>query len=563
MGLMRTAAESLRKIERFMGPEHTKTLRFCALLALIATALLSVVPYTCGLILDAVVEFIETQEGFPINTMIDQCTLVMLLVVIWYTATTHSKREIAKLGLSTGRRIRDGLNKKMMSISIKDLDNIPSGDLSTRFTNDLPAVIKLISSDYTGFFVNLTMIVGILVMMIITSPVLALIYLAIMPLTLMIGRYITNQSEEEFAVQRKKIADLNTKMSDIITTHPTIKIEKMEGLVLEDFRNDNRDFTKAFVSTRTRSGMLAPLVSIMANVGYLVTVIAGSMMLFYGMIEIGMLMTFMIYVRLVNNPLNISTKVFDGIRDEVISLDRINEVLDYPERIEQEKDESFTIGRGVVELKDVCFSYDEGKEILHSVSFVAEPDQLIALVGPTASGKTTVANLMMGFYESDSGSIRIDGMDIDRIPRHELGSNVTAVLQNPWVFDGSIRENIIYNRKGITEEEFMDITKAVGLDEYVRRLPEGYETKIGSDLRRLPLAQSRMLALSRALIGNPKILILDEAVAGLDPITGQSVIDRLKMNKKGRTTIIITHNQVLIEQADKVIRMENGRIVGS
>lgn len=563
MGLIMNAIQSLRRLEKLMGPEARKTMRFCAILSLVATILLNMVPYSCGLLLEGLIHSVQEYGGFYVNSVLDQCTLVLLAVVLWFVATMHSKHKMINLALTTMRRIREALNSKMMAIPIRDIDKLPSGDLASRFTNDLPAVYRLIASDYTGFITHMTMIVAIILMMIVVSPVLAMVYIVIMPITLRIGKKITSESEEEFAAQREKVAELTTRMSDIITTHATIKTENMEKQVLEDFRDINGDFTEAFVRTHTRSGMIAPIVSIMANTGYLATVIFGAIMLYYGHLDIGMFMSFMIYVRLVNNPLTMSVKVYDGLRDEIISLDRIIEILDMPEEEETEKDEGFTIDDGTIEFKDVCFSYVPGQEILHSVSFTAESNQFIALVGPTASGKTTAANLMMGFYSPDSGSITIDGEDLHRIPHSELSRKMSAVLQNPWVFDGTIRENIVYNREGFSEEDFMEITKAVGLDDYVKGLPDGYDTQIGDDLRRLPLAQRRMLALSRALIGSPKIVILDEAVAGLDPITGQSIIERLKKSKLGRTIIIITHNPVLIEQADKVIRIEDGRVAGN
>ncbi len=216
---------------------------------------------------------------------------------------------------------------------------------------------------------------------------------------------------------------------------------------------------------------------------------------------------------------------------------------------------------GSVRFENVSFSYHEGKEILHDVTFEARPGEVTALVGRTGSGKTTVANLLMGFYRPDSGSITIGGVDIRDIPRKSYSTNIAAVLQDPWVFDGTIRENIVYNRKDISEERLAWVAKITGLDDYVSRLPNGYDTVIGNDIKRLPLAQRRMLAMCRAFIGGPKILILDEAVAGLDPISGSSVIEDIFKIIEGRTVIIITHNQALMDQADRVVRLDKGCVV--
>ena len=193
-----------------------------------------------------------------------------------------------------------------------------------------------------------------------------------------------------------------------------------------------------------------------------------------------------------------------------------------------------------------------------SVEF--RPGEFTVVTGPTGCGKTTLANILMGFYRPTSGRITIDGRELSEIPRAELGINLTAVLQNPWMFTGTIRENIVYNRTWITDEEVKEVAELTGLDNYVRLLPQGYDTPVSEEVDSMPLAQRRMLALSRAIIGNPKVLILDEAVAGLDPMKGQSVIDRLMSLKEGHTIIIITHNKALIEQADTVVTIENGAI---
>jgi len=303
------------------------------------------------------------------------------------------------------------------------------------------------------------------------------------------------------------------------------------------------------------------VVSIMASIGYLVTVIAGVLLIYGGSMPVGMFLSFLIYVRLVNSPLLMTVTVFDGMREEIISLERILDVLEEPDEEVPSEDDGFVIGEGRVSFRDVSFSYAEGREIIHSVSFDIEPGKITALVGPTASGKTTLANLMMGFYSDYTGSIEIDGREIRTIPRKDLSHRLVAVLQNPWTFEGTIRENVLYNMEGVSEETFLDVCRLTGLDDYVGRLTDGYETRIGNEMNRLPLAQRRMLAISRAIISDPKILILDEAVAGLDPITGQTIFDRLKDRVDGRTVLIISHNLALIDQADTVIRIDEGRIV--
>lgn len=559
MGMISQSTIVLRRLEDYVGDDKY-LMRKCIILSFAATVILSVVPYFCGRVLDWLVSP-DTVQALDLSMLLDLCTFIILLVVLWYVMTCHSKNIMSKMSLQTARRMRNEMNDKLLRVPISYIDGMPPGDLSSRFTADMPAVSKLISNDYIGFIVHFTMIIGIFIMMFITSPILAILYAILMPITVLIIRYLIRDSEEDYRRQKAAVAELNTQMSDIISAHKTIKAENMEEVVKKRFTLYNDEFTEAFIRSNTRTGMIAPVVSIMANIGYLVTVIAGVLLIYGGSMPVGMFLSFLIYVRLVNSPLLMTVTVFDGMREEIISLERILDVLEEPDEEVPSEDDGFVMGEGRVSFRDVSFSYAEGREIIHSVSFDIEPGKITALVGPTASGKTTLANLMMGFYSDYTGSIEIDGREIRTIPRKDLGHRLVAVLQNPWTFEGTIRENVLYNMEGVSEETFLDVCRLTGLDDYVGRLTDGYETRIGNEMNRLPLAQRRMLAISRAIMSDPKILILDEAVAGLDPITGQTIFDRLKDRVEGRTVLIISHNLALIDQADTVIRIDEGRIV--
>ncbi len=558
MGLISQSIQMMERLESYVGADR-RQMRLCIILSFVATVLLSAVPFICGRILDWMVG--PNSYSLDLNMLLDICTFVILLVILWYTMTCHSKKVMSKLSLGTTRRMREEMNSKMMSVPISYIDGMPAGDLSSRFTSDMPAVSKLISTDYVGFVVHLTMIIGIVIMMFITCPILAAIYAVLMPITIFIAMSMVHGSEEDYSRQKTVVAELNTQMSDLLASHRTIKSENMEEGVMKRFGQSNREFAAAFVRSHTRSGMISPLIGIMYNAGYLVSVVSGVLMIYSGMLQVGMFLTFMIYVRLVNTPLLMTVTVFDGMREEIISLERVLEVLESPDEERPSDDKGFTIGEGRVEFKDVSFSYVEGKEVIHSVSFEIKPGRITALVGATASGKTTLANLMMGFYNSYSGSIEVDGREIRTIPRQYLSHRMVAVLQNPWTFDGTIRENVMYNTGEVSEETFLEVCRLTGLDEYVGRLTDGYETRIGQDVNNLPLAQRRMLAISRAIMNDPKILILDEAVAGLDPITGQAIFNRLKERVEDCTVLIISHNRALIDQADEIIGVDDGRII--
>ena len=560
MGLIRESISSLRRLDQFLGNDNRKIARNCVIVAFIATAFLYTIPFICGKLIDHLVN--STFSGYvDVNLLLDLCTAAAILIIFWYVAISHSNREMNELALKTGREIRTAMNHKMMNVPVSYVDNTPAGELTARFTTDLPAVIKLISSDYIGLIVHISMIVAIFIMMLVTSLGLAVLYILLLPLTILFTMKLTKKSEKDYLEQREKEAELNNQMSDIISSHRTIKSEHLEKEVESVFNNSNNAFTRAYVSARKRSSQITPIIGINVNAGYLITVVIGAIMMLYGSLEVGMFLTFMFYVRAMNKPLMNSATNLDNVHEEMVSLQRILDVLEAPEE-EDISEEDVKID-GSVRFEDVHFTYPDGTKVLNGLSFEAREGEITALVGRTGSGKTTAANLLMNFYSPDSGRIMIGGRDVRNIPRNVYKTGIAAVLQDPWVFDGTIRENIIYNREGISEERMLKISRITGLDDYVSRLPDGYDTVIGNDIRRLPLAQRRMLAITRAFIGEPKVLILDEAVAGLDPITGTAVFETLIKFNKGRTIILITHNKALQDRADRVVMLDHGRTVNA
>ncbi|MBO4357519.1 MAG: ABC transporter ATP-binding protein [Candidatus Methanomethylophilaceae archaeon] len=558
MGMIQSGLQSIKHLESHLGDDNKKSMRRCILLSFIATAALYTVPYTCGVLLNKIVD-VGGGGDVSLDMILDLGTMVTILVIFWYVSNAYSKRRMTLIALSTAKMVREGLNRKMMKASVRYVDERPAGELISAFTSDFPIVFRLISSDYISFIVHGTMIIAVLIMMVIASYQLAILYLLLLPITLIVSRRLTNLSEPDFKKQREKESELNSQMSDIISSHRTIKAENLEDEMRKKFNDTNDEFTNAYIAAQSRSSLITPMVNIMVNMGYLITVIVGALMLFFNYLQVGMLLSFMIYVRIINKPLLNTATVFDNLREGMISLERVLNILEAPEEeevITEKKDVD-----GDIVFDNVSFSYIDGHEVLHNVSLRIRSGEITAIAGRTGSGKTTIANLILRFYRPQSGTISIGGIDVTDISRHDLSMNVGTVLQDPWVFDGSIRENIIYNRSDITEEEMIRVTSLTGLDNYVKNLPEGYDTLIGDDVRRLPLPQRRMIAMSRAIIGKPKILIFDEAVAGLDPITGSNLLEKISDYIEGRTVLLITHNKALIDISDNVIYLQDGNVI--
>ncbi len=551
--------ESIGLLENY-SQTHMRNFRMFAFVSLLSMILVSVVPYIAGTFVSRLVNMEEEDGIVDVEFIINTATLVVLIITFWYITTAIVQRETSKMGLLVTRKMREDLNDKLMRMSISQIDDIRSGVMPVKVSVDMPAISSLISRDFVAFFTGSIMIVMILVAMIVVSPILALVYVVTIPLTLLASRTLTTLSEKDFVERKQAVDAMGAGMSDLIANHRTIKTNNLEDLLISRFEVYNRMFREASVSSEARSGLIAPISTVAVNLGYVLTVVIGAAMTYQGNLDIGMFLAFMVYVRLVNKPLTESAVSYDTIESETVSLKRVLNILNSPEEEEGDVEEGFE-AVGKVEFEDVHFSYAGSDEVLHGVSFSVEPGKVAVITGPTGSGKTTVLNLLLRFYLPDSGSIRIDGRDVRRISRKDLGKAVAAVIQDPWVFDGTIRENIVYNRDWVTQEDLDRAMEITGFAGYVKSLPEGIDTKIGNDIHVLPLAQRRMLAMTRAILGNPKILVLDEAFSGLDPLTETAVFDGLKRMMSDRTVIIVSHERNLAENADQVVRMESGRVV--
>ncbi len=551
--------ESIGLLESY-SQTHMRKFRVLALVSLLSMLLVSVVPYIAGTFISRLVNMEEYDGYVDIEFIINTATLVVLIITFWYVTTAIMQRETSKMGLSVTRKMREDLNEKLMRMSIRQVDGIRTGIMPVKISLDLPAISSLISKDLVAFFTGNVMMMMILVAMTLISPILAMVYIVTIPLTLLASRILTTLSEKDFVERKQAVDAMGAGMSDLIANHRTIKTNNLEGVIISAFEVYNKSFREASVSSEARSGLIAPISTVAVNLGYVLTVVVGAAMMFEGTLEIGMLLAFMVYVRLVNKPLTESAVSYDTIKSETVSLKRVLDILNSPEEEEGDVEGRFE-AVGKVEFDDVHFSYKDSAEILHGVSFSVDPGKVAVITGPTGSGKTTVLNLLLRFYQPDSGSVCIDGRDVRSISRKDLGKAVAMVIQEPWVFDGTIRENIVYNRDWVTQEDLDRALEITGFAGYVKSLPDGLDTQIGNDIRVLPLAQRRMLAMARAVLVDPKILVLDEAFSGLDPLTESAVFDGLKRMMQGRTVIIVSHERNLVENADQVIRMENGKVV--
>ncbi len=542
---------SLKRLEKYIGKDVRK-MHFYAAVYVMATIVISFVPFVCGKYLNKMIDVVYGNGRIEIT--LPFLVAIILMLAVWAAASSFAARRSTAFSLSITRRLRRDLNMKLMKVPVSQLDSISDGDFIPMVSTWIPAIGRMLSVDYAGFFAFGTMIVIISVMMLITSPLLFLTYLIILPVSALASRQITRMSAKDFRLQLDLMEGLNTKMGDIVSGHRTMKTERLEESVVEDFEKANAEFTEAFVRSRTRSGAIGPLTWVVANLGYVFTVLNGAVMMEKGALDPGMFLSFMVYVRMITKPLLGMSSMYDSLRSDVDSMKRILNFLN-SEETPFRKDFPIEGVRGRLEFRDVTFGYEEGKPVIRSLSFVAEPGTVTAVAGRTGSGKSTMTSLMVGFYRPWSGQVLLDGCDVCKMSAGMVSSRVAIVLQDPWIFEGTIRENVVYNREGITRERLNEVASVTGLAALVEGLPSGYETRIGNDVMRIPLAHRRIISLTRALLGDPEIVILDEAFAGMDPGTGSKALHGLKEVMAGRTVIMTAHNPAVIESADAVVRL--------
>ena len=544
---------SLRRLERYIGADVRK-LHLYASIYVVATVVVSFVPYVCGKFLNEIINL----EFYPDSDKDPQFTFMLLVAVIvmlaiWATASAFSARKATLFSLSITRRLRRDLNLKMMRVPVSRLDTMSDGEFTPMISTWIPSIGRMLSTDYIGFFAWGTMIAIVGVMMLVTSPLLFLTYLIVLPVSALASKRITRMSTKDFRLQLDLMEGLNTKMSDIVSGHRTMKTERLEESVVKDFEDANAEFTKAFIRSRTRSGAIGPLTWMMVNLGYVFTVLNGTVMMARGTLDPGMFLSFMVYVRMINKPMLGLSAMYDSLRTDVDSMKRI---LDFLGSEEAPSHEDFQVegGRGRLEFRDVTFGYTEGKPVIRSLSFNAEPGSVTAIAGRTGSGKSTLTSLIMGFYHPWSGKVLIDGCDVGEMSAGMISSRVAIVLQDPWIFEGTVRENVVYNRE-ISQERLDEVASMTGLSSFIESLPDGYDTRVGNDVMRISLAHRRMISLTRALLGDPEIVILDEAFAGMDPGTGSKALGGLRKAMAGRTVIMTAHDKAVIDSADAVVRL--------
>ena len=474
--------------------------------------------------------------------------------VAWYTMAGVSQRTVY--------RLRREVDQKLGRLPLKYFDTHQRGDTLSRVTNDIDNIANTLQQSLTQIITSFTTIIGVLVMMFWISPMLAVISLLVLPTAAILTMLIARQSQKQFTAQWGRTGVLNGHVEESHTGHSIVKVFGHQEDAIRRFDQENQLVYEASFKAQFISGLIMPVMTFVSNLNYVAIGVLGGIQVATGGMSLGDVQAFIQYSRSFTQPITQVASIMNLLQSTMASAERVFELLDEPEEIpDAAQPRVLEHATGHVTLENVSFRYLPETPLIDNLSADVRSGEVLAIVGPTGAGKTTVVNLLMRFYELDGGKISIDGVDTRMLTRNKLRHTFGMVLQDTWLFGGTIRENIAYGRENATEEQIVDAAKAAHVDHFVRTMPQGYDTVIDDDASNLSQGEKQLLTIARAFLADPEILILDEATSSVDTRTEVLVQKAMARLMKGRTAFVIAHRLSTIRNADEILVMDQGKIV--
>ncbi len=468
---------------------------------------------------------------------------------------------LATVSQKMASKFRTDISKKINRLPLRYFDTSSSGDVLSRATNDVDTLGQSMNQSIGLLITSVTMLLGSLVMMVYTDYVMAAVTVlscvAGFGMMILIMRY----SQKYFGIQQENLGNMNGHVAEIYSAHNVVKVYNGQKEASKKFDSINEELARSAFMSQFLSGLMMPLMNFIGNFGYVTVCVVGAAMVINGQISIGVIVAFMIYVRLFTQPLAQMAQAFTGMQSVAAAGERVFEFIEEEELSEEViSPRKLEKVEGHVEFRNVHFSYVPGREVIHGFSAEIKPGQKIAIVGPTGAGKTTMVNLLMRFYDTDSGDILIDGVSIKEMRRSDVHDLFCMVLQDTWIFEGTVKENIIYCKEGVTDEQVVEACKAVGIHHFIKTLPKGYDTMLDNTTS-LSVGQRQQITIARAIVENAPLLILDEATSSVDTRTERAIQNAMDQMTVGRTSFVIAHRLSTIKNSDLILLMRGGNIV--
>ncbi len=556
--------KSVGKLIRSLAP-HKIAIIATLILAVASTAFSIVSPKILGEMTNQIVkDLMAKQMGFIAE--FDYASLArtaLMLISLYILATICNYLSgwiLARVTQRVMLNYRRDISQKINRLPISYFDKHQYGDTLSRVTNDVDTIAQTLSQSLADAVASVAMIVGILIMMFTISWQMTLIALAVLPISAGLVGVITKRTQKHFKNQQDELGELNGHIEEIYAGQTVIKAFSGEPKVEKKFSGINRQLYGSSWKSQFFSGLMFPIMNFVSNLGYVASAVLGGWLAINGKISIGDIQAFIQYVSQFNQPIVEVAQIATVLQSTVAAAERVFEFLEEPEEDDTGTAELGAV-KGAVEFLDVSFSYEPDRPVINSFSASIKPGQKVAIVGPTGAGKTTIVNLLMRFYDPSSGKILIDGVDTRTLPRSAVRHQFGMVLQNTWLFDGSIMANLIYGKTGASEDDVKKAAKSAHVSHFVESLPHGFGTQIDGDAEIVSAGEKQLLTIARAMVADAPMMILDEATSSVDTRTEGLIQEAMERLTKGRTSFIIAHRLSTIRDADLILVMKNGNIV--
>lgn len=556
---------TLFRLMAYLKPHQMKLL-MVLLTAILSTVFSIVSPKIMGQAMTELAEgFFGKQNGGPGIDFdaINQILLVLVVLYIISSAFSYIQQYLmAGVAQKTVYDLRKQVNAKFNKLPLKYFDSKSNGEILSRVVNDVDNIANTLQQSLTQLITSVITLVGIIVMMLTISPLMTLIVFLTIPASLAATAVIAKRSQKYFVKQQAELGRLNGHVEEMYTGHKIVKAFGRENESIEKFNEMNDQLYDSGWRAQFISGIIMPIMSFIGNIGYVFVSIVGGILVTRRAIEVGDILAFIQYTRQFTWPITQLATISNVIQSTIASAERVFELLDEEEEV-PEANAAKTITRpdGSVKFDHVKFGYTPDKTLIENMNIDVKPGQTVAIVGPTGAGKTTLVNLLMRFYELNDGKITIDGVNITDLKRSNLRGMFGMVLQDTWLFNGTIRDNIAYGREGATEEDVVNAAKAAHADHFIRTLPDGYDTILNEEASNISQGQKQLLTIARAILADPSILILDEATSSVDTRTEVYIQKAMGHLMEGRTSFVIAHRLSTIRDADLILVMNQGSII--
>lgn len=537
-----------------------KYMLLVALLLTIGSNLLSLVgPMLSGYAIDA----IELGEG---KVDFNRVFYYAGLMVLFYVISSVLSYILAVLMIHISRKVVYSMRKdvfhRLMDLPVGYFDTHQTGDIISRLSYDIDTVNTSLSNDLIQILTTIITVIGALVMMIVISPKLMIIFLFTVPLSMVLTKIITGKTRPMFRLRSKKLGELNGFVEEMISGQKTLKAYHQERNTIAKFDKKNEEAVEAYYRAEYYASVVGPTVNFINNLSLSLVSVFGALLFLAGQMSVGNISSFILYSRKFSGPINEAANIVSELQSALAAAERVFAMMDeLPEPADKSGAQVLDEVQGDVKLEAVSFGYSEECKTIKGLNLHARPGKLVAIVGPTGAGKTTLINLLMRFYDIDEGKLTVENMDVQDITRASLRKSYAMVLQDTWLFQGTIFENIAYGKENATMEEVIEVAKAARIHSYIKRLPEGYNTILTDDGTNISKGQKQLMTIARAMLLDAKMLILDEATSNVDTRTEQQIQKAMRKLMENKTCFVIAHRLSTIQNADEILVVNHGEIV--